>query len=232
MDKPKVSIITPTWNRADLISEAVESVLAQTWANWELLIVDDGSTDNTREVLAPYLEDPRIHYFYQENQGQSVARNLALKHAKGAYISFLDSDNRLVPEKLEWALEALASNPDVDIVYGDIITIDEQGNEISRENMRRYSGRIAKYLIVDNCVSMNTAVVRRKCFDEMGGFNTERRVADDFELWLRFSARYSFLYIPKFMAFYRVMDNQISSDGALPAMKPVSWIFWKSIRMP
>lgn|SRR5690554_122731 len=209
---PLVSVVIPTFNRADFIREAVESVLAQTYPNFEILVVDDGSTDDTREVLKAYSQEPRLRYFYQENQGQSVARNYALSEARGDFVCFLDSDNRWLPHKLEVSLQAFQENPDVSVIYGDIITINEKGEEISRHNMRRYSGRITPYLFQDNCVSMNTSMTRRQCFSEMGGLEAGRRAADDYELWLRFSARYKFLYISDFLAEYRVMENQISSN--------------------
>ena len=207
-----VSVVTPTYNRARFLPDAVASVLAQTYADLELIIVDDGSVDDTCKVLAPFLADRRVHYFYQENQGQSFARNLALNQAAGDYIAFLDSDDVWAPEKLEKQLAVFRSNPHVDIVHGDEATIDEQGSVISLKNMRRYSGRITRYLLADNSVSITTAMVRRRCFDEMGGFDTSVGVADDYELWLRFSARYRYHYEPGMCASYRVMADQISSD--------------------
>ena len=213
-DQPTVSVITPTYNRADFLGQAVDSVLAQTCPHFEMLVVDDGSTDGTRALMEGYLGDGRIRYFHQQNQGQSVARNLALSHSRGEFICFLDSDNAWVPEKLAVSLEAFEQHPDVDVVYGDAMKIDESGAEISRENMRRYSGRIVPYMLRDNCVSMNTAMARRRCFDEHGGMSGRYRVADDYELWLRFSAYYRFLYLPRYLAYYRVMKNQISSDKA------------------
>ncbi len=210
--EPLVSIITPTFNRADFINKAVNSVLAQTYNNFEFLIVDDGSTDSTRELVQPALADPRLQYFHQENQGQSIARNLALSKARGDFVCFLDSDNYWPAEKLSTQIELFRKHPEYDVIYGDIIVVDENDREITRRNMRRYSGQIAKYMIRDNCVSMNTAMARRKCFEELGGMSGKRRVADDYELWLKFSAKYRCLYVPEFLAYYRVMDDQISSD--------------------
>ena len=207
-----ISVVTPTYNRARFLPEAVASVLAQTYADLELIIVDDGSVDETREVLEPFWADGRVRYFYQENRGQSHARNLALKQAKGDFIAFLDSDDLWSPDKLEKQLAVLLEKPEVDIVHGDEAIIDENGVVISRENMRRYSGKITQRLLADNSVSITTALVRRRCFDEMGGFDTSVGVADDYELWLRFSARYCFHYEPGIVASYRVMADQISSD--------------------
>ncbi|WP_372966645.1 glycosyltransferase family 2 protein [Marinobacter sp.] len=209
---PLVSVITPTYNRADFIGEAVESVLAQTYPHFEFLIVDDGSEDNTDDVLKPYLADSRIRVFRQENQGQSIARNLALAEAKGEYICFLDSDNYWPKDKLEQQVRLFAEFPDTDVLYGDNVIINEEGCEVSRNNMSRYSGNIARHMIKDNCVAMNTTMARRRCFDEMGGMSGKRRVADDYDLWLRLSARYVFRYEPRYWAWYRVMEDQISSD--------------------
>lgn len=208
-----ISIITPTYNRATFLKLAIESVLRQSFEGFEMIIVDDGSTDNTREIVKQF-DDERLIYYFQKNQGQSVARNVAIGMAKGSYISFLDSDNLWFPNKLELSLKAFSDNPSADIVYGDGVIIDESGGELSRKNMARYSGRITAQLLRDNFVSMNTTMVKRHCFEEMGGLNNKRKVADDYDLWLRFSSRYYFQYIPQFMAYYRVMKDQISSDKA------------------
>jgi glycosyltransferase involved in cell wall biosynthesis len=207
-----VSVITPTYNRAGFLAEAILSVLSQSYEDFELIIVDDGSLDNTRSVVEPFLSDKRVRYLYQKNQGQSVARNFALIQSRGAFIGFLDSDDTWRFDKLEKQMALFSAFPDVDIVHGDEATISEQGSVISLKNMTRYSGRITRELLADNSVSIATALVKRRCFDEMGGFDVTVGVADDYELWLRFSARYYFHYSPGVVASYRVMENQISSD--------------------
>lgn len=212
---PLVSVIVPTYNREQFLEKAIQSVLSQTYQNFELIIVDDGSTDNTNALVEKYKQDKRVHYYYQENQRQSAARNLALRHAKGDFICFLDSDNYWPEDRLMKSVNAFNDNPSVHIVYGDCITINEEGIEVSRANMRRHSGRITAHLLKDNCVSMNTTTTRRECFDEMGGMSGKRRVADDYDLWLRFSSQYQFLYIPEYLAYYRVMPDQISSNKTL-----------------
>ena len=208
----KVSIVTPTYNRAQYLPAAVASVLAQTFRDLELIIVDDGSVDNTRDVLEPFLSDKRVHYFYQANKGQSHARNLALEYAKGDFIAFLDSDDLWSVDKLEKQLAVFRANPQADIVHGDEAMIDQTGSVISLQNMKRHSGQITPFLLADNSVSITTALVKRQCFDEMGGFDTSVGVADDYELWLRFSAYYHFKYEPGIVASYRVIADQISSD--------------------
>lgn len=210
--KGLVSIITPTYNRRDFIVDAIESVIAQTYSDWELLIVDDGSTDDTKDLITPYLQDPRISYTYQSNHGQAYARQQALKSAKGQYVAFLDSDNLWLPERLEKEIVQLDANPDIDVCYGDLITIDEQGNELSRENMKRYSGDIAPLMIRQNFVSMNTTLIRKEAIERVGGFRSSVARGDDYDLYLRMSAESKFLYIKEYLAKYRVMENQISSN--------------------
>jgi len=207
-----ISIITPTFNRFDFIRDAIESVLTQTISNWELLIIDDGSTDDTKTVVASYLSDPRINYFFQDNQGQATARNNGLMHSKGQYICFLDSDNLWKPKKLEIQYESMVSNNNIDVVYGDGETINESGEVISTANMKRYSGNITEQLLRDNFVSFNTAMVRTACIKGIGGFDNSVRFGDDYDLWLRLSAESRFLYIPEVFEQYRVMSDQISSN--------------------
>jgi glycosyltransferase involved in cell wall biosynthesis len=177
-----------------------------------MIIVDDGSTDNTKTVISNKLQDERIKYYYQENQGQSVARNAGIKKAVGDYICFLDSDNKFLPTKLMSNVISYQEIKNVDVIYGDTIRIDEQGKELTRRTMKKHSGLITKELLKDNFISMNTTMVKKTCFDEMGGFNENDRLAEDYELWLRLSTRYTFQHVGEVMAYYRVMDDQLSTD--------------------
>lgn len=211
-NKPRVSVITPTFNRADYLPVAIESVLAQTFGDFELIVIDDGSTDHTPELMQRYLDDPRVRYFQQPNRGQSVARNRGVAESVGEFICFLDSDNAWVETKLAASLQAFDERPQADVVYGDYVVIDAEGRELGVNRMTRYSGRITPMLICDNFVSMNTTMTRRRCFDEMGAFDSNDRLAEDYGLWLRFSTRYQFLYLPEVLGYYRVMEDQISSD--------------------
>ncbi|WP_372966646.1 glycosyltransferase [Marinobacter sp.] len=210
--KPRVSVITPTFNRAGYLPIAVESVLAQSFEDFELIVIDDGSTDETPELMKQYLADSRVRYFQQPNQGQSVARNRGIAESSGEFICFLDSDNAWVESRLASALQAFEANPQADIVYGDYMVIDAEGRELGVNRMKRYSGRITPMLIHDNFVSMNTTMTRRRCFEEMGGFDSNDRLAEDYGLWLRFSTQYTFHYLPEVLGFYRVMEDQISTD--------------------
>lgn len=210
---PLISVIITTFNRRDFILEAVESVLSQTYKNIEIIIVDDGSTDNTERLIYDiYGDNEKVSFFYKENGKRASAFNLGLDKSGGDYIAILDSDNRYLPHRIESGLRALQENPGYDISYADIVTINEEGKEIHRSNMSRYSGNISKYLVYDNCVSINTALVPRYCFDVLGPMDVSYKRSDDYELWLRLSTKYRFLYIKDFWSEYRVMENQLSSN--------------------
>lgn len=210
--KTTISIIMATYNRGKLIAEAINSVYAQNYPNLQLIVVDDGSTDNTIEVVKPWLERDDFIFLQQANQGQPAAQNLALTRANGEFICFIDSDNIWLPGKIERQLAFMLEHPEVDILYGDLITIDGNGQETSRHNMPRYSGHIYRELLKDNCVSGNTAMIRRHCIDRYGPFDPSVRVAADFEMWLRYSPHCQFHYLPEFFAKYRVFPDQVSSD--------------------
>lgn len=207
-----VSVITATYNRAAYLPFAIESVLNQTHRHFEYHIVDDGSTDETRKVVEPYLKDERVRYYFQENRGQSVARNVGLKNSRGRFIAFLDSDDVWEKDKLESQLRILDLNPDVDVVHSDEEYIDEKGHRLDRVNMKRYSGFITRELLFDNFVSFDTALFRRKCYTELGGLDVSLRRSDDYELWLRYSTRYKFYYQPRKTIQYRIMPHQLSDD--------------------
>lgn len=212
MLNPLVSVVMPTFNRREFIGYAVDSVLNQTWRKLELIVVDDGSTDDTGQFLGMYAADIRFKYIYQNNQGQSIARNRGIKESGGEFIAFLDSDNIWYLDKLEKQISIVERNSSYDIFYGDGVHIDVNGNVLSRNNIKRYSGTITKYLLRDNCVSMNSTIVRKACIDDLGGFVDDDKVAEDYELWLRLSTKYKFLYTSDYYMEYRVMENQLSTD--------------------
>jgi glycosyltransferase involved in cell wall biosynthesis len=208
---PLISVIIPTYNREGLVVQAVRSVLEQRYRHVELHLVDDGSQDNTKAALEPYFPDPRFHYHYQTNLGQSAARNAGIARASGEYIAFLDSDNYWLPDKLSKQVSFMAANPGYDILYSNIY-VTGPDNQLRPSKTRRYSGRILDKLIAGNFITNNTALVKKGCFVEAGGFDTGLRQAEDYDLWLRFALRYRFLYQPEPLACYNVDGDRVSSD--------------------
>lgn len=213
MDYPLVSVIMPTFNREALLVEAVDSVLGQSYEHWELIIVDDGSVDNTAALISDrYGKDDRIKYLHQPNQGQSVARNNGVESSLGEYIAFLDSDNAWDANRLSEGVSVLQKNPEIGLCYADVIFIDANSDEIHRVNMPRHSGFVFPKLIVDNFVSMNTVLVRRSVLPSSRPFNQKNRLDEDYELWLDMSVKNQYFYIAKYLAYYRIEGERISNN--------------------
>lgn len=211
---PLVSVVIPTYNRKEMLTRAVESVLGQTYGNLEVIVVDDGSTDGTAEHLTGFLSDERFRYFYQENRGQSAARNHGISQATGKIIAFLDSDNFWHKEKLKLQLAYWDKHKDFNILYSEGITVDIAGKVISKNVpiSNRPSGNILKTLMTWNCVTNNTVLVPKQCFQEMGGFNESLRIAEDFDLWLRFATRYTFVFHPEKVTYYCIEGERLSAQ--------------------
>lgn len=196
MNNNVVSVIIASYNYAQFIGETLDSLIAQTHENWECIIVDDGSTDNTAEVVADYSKrDARIKYIYQRNAGQAAARNSALKIVKGDYIQFLDADDLLEPQKLERQVEYLKSHSDTDIVYGETRYFRTEFPHERRHSlwddipwMPKLSGRgslLIKSLIHNNIVTVSSPLLRKSVVDLVGDFDPRLNPLEDWDYWMR-----------------------------------------------
>jgi len=218
---PRVSVIIPTYNRAHIVGEAIESVLAQTYQDFEIIVVDDASTDNTREVLAGYAahHPDKIRVIYREtNGGAGAARNDGIRASKGEYISFLDSDDLYLPHRLQVAVDALDANPSFGGAYADLRRVAPDGAVLSSwlgEAGHRASGWIFKQQLTRGGVATDTMTVRRQCFGEVGLFDESLRRCQDGHMALRLTHRYPFLCIPEVVAVWRF--RQLTTEQALAA---------------
>ena len=189
-----VSVIIPTYNRARLLPQALDSVLAQTYGDFEIIIVDDGSNDDTRTVIEPYLGRSNARYFYQDNQKQAAARNLGIKKAEGEYIAFLDSDDMWAPRKLEFQVKMLENHEEMGMVYSNQLTFrdDPSQGTIKYGPGVLKSGQIYRDLLLRRFYcSTPTILVRKSVIDEVGGFDDSLGNAlEDWEFALRISRRY------------------------------------------
>ncbi len=209
-DTPLVSVVTATYNMGRYVREAVDSVLAQDWPALEVIVVDDGSTDDTAAALAAYEGEPRVRVIRQANAGQTAAKNAGLRAARGAYVGFCDADNAWLPGKLARQVPLLEAAPAAAVAYGDIVLMDSDGRPLPAPPVRRHGGRITRHLLLENFVTFNTALVRRRVLEELGGFDASLRMAIDYDLWLRISTRWEFLYLPEPLARYRIWGGQMS----------------------
>lgn len=202
---PCVSVILATYNRARLVTEAIDSVLGQTFVDWELIIIDDGSTDDTAAVLARYT-DPRIHTWRQSNQGISRARNTGLARARGEYVIMLDSDDRQLPQCLATLVAAAEARPNAVVVYGRSRGMDDAGSPIPRVvgAPEPFAGQTLRSLLYGDFVSLIAALIRRSALVDVGGFDPATDFAEDWDLWIRLARRGPFVYVETVLAEVRL----------------------------
>ncbi|MFA7677230.1 MAG: glycosyltransferase [Candidatus Omnitrophota bacterium] len=210
----KVSVIIPAYNKAELTVETVESVLAQTYGNTEIIVIDDGSTDNTKVKLEPYLD--RIKYVYKKNGGACSARNLGISIARGQYIGLLDCDDLYLPEKIELSVNYLEDHPDFGFVHSAAYFIDEKGKILrtfsSGDNRCSWIG---KKLLLKNFICNSTVVAKKSCFEKSGVFDEEIFTPADWDMWLRLAENYKTGYIDKPLTMYRVSSAYILKNTEL-----------------
>ncbi len=200
---PIVSVVIPTYNAISYLPKTLESVLNQTFTDFEVIIIDDGSSDNTQEWISN-LVDPRIKTIRQTNQGVAVARNTGIAVALGDYIAFLDSDDLWKPTKLEQQVQCLEANPDVGLVNTWIENIDEQGNSLAIVPAPEAEGKVWSQIIEENVILCGSVpMIRRLCFESIGKFDPNLLSAEDWDMWIRLAANYAFALIREPLVSYR-----------------------------
>ena len=216
---PQVSVILTTFNGASrgYLSEAIQSVLNQSFEDFELYLIDDGSTDNTKGECKRYLSDPRVYYIYQKNKGLAGARNTGIKASYGEFVCFLDDDDIWKPDKLQkqitFVLDQLNNIDDWGMVYTWVELIDEQGNIISyRGNSNQ--GWIYKDLLFGNSLDVPSSVlIKREVFNKVGLFDENFEKCEDWDMWLQISKCYQIFPIKEYLVQYREHRNRLSSDS-------------------
>jgi glycosyltransferase involved in cell wall biosynthesis len=207
---PLISVIIPVYNGEATICKTIQSVLNQTHSNFELLIINDGSTDNTLEVISS-VQDSRIQVFSYKNAGQGTSRNRGLRQAKGEYVSFIDADDLWTVEKLEDQLTALQQYPEAAVAYSWTDYVNELGEFISHAPQRFYQGNVyTKLLLSDFIGSGSNVLIRKSAILELNGFDQSLPPAEDWDMWLRLAAQYPFTVVPKPQILYRVSPHSSS----------------------
>ncbi|MEK9180242.1 MAG: glycosyltransferase family 2 protein [Patescibacteria group bacterium] len=211
-DQPLVSIITPAHNAGPYLRDTIGSVLSQTYNNFEHIIVDDGSTDDTAEVVRSFT-DPRIKYMSQKNSGQSSARNAAIKVAKGKYIALLDADDIFYPEKLSEQVAYMEQHPDCEFCYCKIHHFfHEKPHDRYYFAMEHPSGYLFGKLLVSNFINPLSAMVRREVFEKHGAFEPKFRWADEQYLWLKLAyKKVKFCYLDKVLGACRLHPESFTN---------------------
>lgn len=191
---PLVSIIIPAFNRSGTLPRAIESVLKQTFRDFELIVIDDGSIDDTSDIIES-VDDPRIKSYFQPNRGVSSARNLGIKNSTATFLAFLDSDDEWMPSKLEKQLEALEDNPDYMTVHTNEMWVRDGRQVNQKMKHRKYGGWIFRCCLPLCLISPSSILMHRKIFSEIGLFKESFPVCEDYELWLRLTSRYPVLFL-------------------------------------
>ena len=189
----KVTTIIPTFNRGYCLAESIQSVLDQNFSDFELIVVDDGSTDNTAEVIEQFSGIHKIRI--KKNRGVSFARNLAIKQARGEWIAFLDSDDLWERNKLAIQMNWVECNPDYHAVYTDEIWIRNGVRVNAMKKHRKYSGDIFRHCLPLCIVSPSSVLLRNELLNKFGGFDESMPVCEDYDLWLRISMSFPFHFI-------------------------------------
>lgn len=215
--QPKVSVVIPCYNRELFIRDTVNSVLVQTYPNIEVIVVDDGCTDNSRTVLESFGDKIRIlEHQGRVNKGQSAAINLGLSSATGEFVAILDSDDLFLPEKLERQVKFLMENPDVGLVYANGWIIDEHGKEQYKIYKPEHIEVSDPNALLLNCYFLlpNSSLLRREIFTKAGLFDETLRAAQDHDMAIRVSEVTKLMYIPEVLFCYRRHVNSISQKNA------------------
>ena len=208
----EISVVIPSYNSSKYIDDAINSVLIQTFKPIEIIVIDDGSFDDTRNLLSDYIYNRKINYYYQENSGSGVARNKGISKANGEYIAFLDSDDYWDKNHLKDLIDPLKKNPKAALVYSGKRWVDKDG-ELLKGYLQQQTyprGWIFNALFNSNYISSSSVVIARKEFlIEIGGFReTEAlRNVQDYDLWLRLSAKHEVESVPKITVSYRRHDD-------------------------
>jgi glycosyltransferase involved in cell wall biosynthesis len=208
-----VSVVMPVYNAAAYLETAIRSVMAQTHADVELLAVDDGSTDASRDLLDDLAaREPRLRVFHGENAGPSAARNVALAAANGAYVAFLDADDWFLPEKLNVQIAALEARPDVDLVYSDYREHDDATGREHDVARGVPPVTMAELLVYRPWFAPMAPLLRRRLVDRVGFFDASLRAAEDWDYWYRCVHHTEFLYAPAVVGVYRLHGTQATKD--------------------
>ena len=223
---PKVSVVIPTHNRASFLQAAIQSVLNQTFQDFEVIVVDDASEDQTAEVVRRFSE-PRIWYIRHEiNKGQGASRNDGIRRASGEYIALLDDDDEWLPEKLAKQVALLdSSSSQVGMIYTWYSQIDASSKRVIGRVIPEKRGRVFEELCLNNWIgTCSTVLVRRVCFETVGVFDEELAAGADYDMWLRIAKEFDIDYIREPLVLYNVHGNRISTnyDSMIRGMEAMS----------
>ena len=225
IDTPLISVAIPVYNGDNYLREAIDSVLAQTYTNYEIIVVDDGSTDNTWDIIQSY--GSKVRGFKKENGGVSTALNYAITQMKGEWFAWLSHDDLWMPEKLERQVLYINENPDVKLCYSGFELIDKDGNKISEHlGVWFKKGKDIRYMVLCGpYINGITTLLHRSCFIECGLFREDLRCVQDADMWVKIARRYHLGLVPFCLAKTRCHNQQIGQLNSSKCQKEYLYLF-------
>ena len=209
---PLVSVIVPAFNAASTVLETLDSIRRQTMEDFEIIVIDDGSTDDTLARLHTF-DDPRVRIFSYPNAGLATARNRGLERARGEFVSFIDSDDMWTPDKLELQVKALRLNPEAAFAYSWTVFVDHQGRYLFAKQPCYAEGHVFADLLRECFLASGSNIfVRRACANALGGFDSRLPAAQDWDFALRIAARWQFAVVPRYQIIYRITEGAMSGN--------------------
>lgn len=209
---PKISVVIPAYNSMSFLPKTLDSVFEQTFSDFEILVINDGSTDHTAQWVSS-LTDNRVRLVNQENQGCAIARNTGVLASRGQYIAFLDADDLWEPTKLEKQVHILDTLPTVGLVNTWISNIDREGTPTGKLGISNAEGYVLNLVVEENPIMCgSTPMVRRHCFESVGLFDQSLRSAEDWDMWIRIAKKYEFAVVKEPLVRYRVHANSKSHN--------------------
>jgi glycosyltransferase involved in cell wall biosynthesis len=211
---PEISIIIPAYNAERTIEETIQSVQQQTFQDFELIVIDDGSNDRTKE-LVQNIQDERLQIFSYENGGLPVARNRGISHASGEFVAFLDADDLWTPDKLELQLAVLKQHPEAGVAYSWTYFMDvnaQKARSFLPSPQYAFAGNVYAQLLVSDFIhSGSNTLIRKQAIEAVGGFDPALKSCEDWDYWLRIAASWHFVVVPKYQIMYRRTSGAMSS---------------------
>lgn len=214
MKMPKVSVLMPVYNEVRFLREAVQSILAQTFLNFEFIIVDDGSKSKTREILSSF-KDPRLKIFFEDHRGLCETLNKGIKEAQGEYIARMDADDIALPGRLEEQVSFLESHPRVALCGTWVSLINEMGEKIREHRLPVLHKDIARMLLFHNPFFHPTVMWRKEVTEKVGAYNPRYKYVEDYELWMRAAKQFTMANIPKPLLEYRITSSGVTRSKSV-----------------
>lgn len=209
---PIVSVVIPAYNAEKTILDTIESVQKQSFSDFEVIVINDGSTDKTLDLVNA-IDDSRIKVFSYENGGLSVARNRGISHAQGEFITFLDADDLWTVDKLELQVKALNENPKAGVAYSWTLIIKENSQQLYPGVSASFEGNVHRHLLIGNFIASGSNVMmRRQVVEQVGEFDPSLKSSEDWDYWLRVAPKFSFVVVPKPQILYRQSSRTMSSN--------------------